>query len=214
MILTFHGVGEIPGHVEGSERGVWVERDLFESILDVVGGRDEVAITFDDGNRSDVDVAMPALAERGMSATFFVLAGRLGTPGYLGADDLAELTARGMSIGCHGSAHRPWRSLDPDALHQDVAGGRSELERALGGTVTEASCPFGDYDRRVLRKLRRLGFTRVYTSDGGWTDAGGWLQARNTVTADWQPLRERLEGREPRPARATRAAKRIVKRWR
>lgn len=214
MILTFHGVGEIPGHVEGSERGVWVERDLFESILDDVRDRDEVAITFDDGNRSDVDVAMPALAERGMSATFFVLADRLGAPGYLGADDLAELRAAGMSIGCHGSAHLLWRSLDSDALRRDVAGGRSELERALGRDVTEASCPFGGYDRRVLRELRRLGFTRVYTSDGGWTRGGRWLQARNTVTADWQPLRDLLEGREPRKARATRAAKQVGRRLR
>lgn len=214
MILTFHGVGAVPAHVGDSERGVWVERELFEAILDEVRARDDVAITFDDGNRSDVEIAMPALAERGMRGTFFVLADRLGTPGYLSAGDLEELTAAGMTVGCHGSAHRSWRSLGDDELRRDVDGGRGQLERALGGSVTEASCPFGEYDRRVLRELRRLGFTRAYTSDGGWTDAGRWLQARNTVTSDWQSLRERLEGREPRAARVERAAKGLVKRWR
>ena len=214
LILTFHGLGPVPDHVQGSERGVWVERDLYESILDEVRGRDDVGITFDDGNISDLEIGLPALAERGMRATFFVLGGRIGTPGYLAAEHVRELAATGMGIGCHGAEHRSWRTLGGDALHEDVAGGRSAVERALGGPVTEASCPFGDYDRRVLGELRRAGFERAYTSDGGWTRDGSWLQARNTVTPDWEPLRERLQGREPLKARALRAAKRVAKRWR
>ncbi|HEX8744816.1 MAG TPA: polysaccharide deacetylase family protein [Thermoleophilaceae bacterium] len=214
MILTFHGVGPVPDHVGGSERSVWIERDLYESILDEVRDRDDVAITFDDGNRSDLDVALPALLDRGMRATFFVLGDRIGAPGYLDAGGVRALAAAGMGVGCHGAAHRPWRSLAGDSLRADVAGGRSAIERALGGPVREASCPFGDYDRRVLGELRRLGFERAYTSDGGWTRERGWLQARNTVTADWGPLRARLEGREPARARAVRSAKRLVKRWR
>jgi peptidoglycan/xylan/chitin deacetylase (PgdA/CDA1 family) len=163
---------------------------------------------------SDLEIGLPALAERDMRATFFVLGARIGAPGYLGADHVRELAAAGMGIGCHGAEHRSWRALEGDELHEDVAGGRTAIERALGGPVEEASCPFGEYDRRVLGELRRLGFERVYTSQGGWTRAGSWLQARNTVTPDWERLRERLEGREPARARALRAAKTLAKRWR
>lgn len=214
MILTFHGLGPVPDHVDRSERGVWVERDLYESILDEVRGREEVEITFDDGNLSDLEIGLPALAERGMRATFFVLGDRIGAPGYLAEEHVRELAAAGMGVGCHGAGHHSWRALDDVALRADVEGGRSAIERALGGPVREASCPFGEYDRRVIGELRRLGFDRVYTSDGGWTRAEGWLQARNTVTPDWEPLRERLCGREPTKARAVRAAKRVAKRWR
>ena len=47
--------------------------------------------------------------------------------------------------------------------------------------MTEAACPFGSYDRRVLRALRRTGYRHVYTSDRGLARRGDWLQARNTV---------------------------------
>src|SRR5688572_20028566 len=111
FILTFHGLGPVPDRVEGSERSVWVERELYESILDEVHGRDDVEITFDDGNISDLEIGVPALAERGMRATFFVLGGRIGAPGYLGAEDVRALAAAGMGIGCHGAEHRSWRTL-------------------------------------------------------------------------------------------------------
>jgi peptidoglycan/xylan/chitin deacetylase (PgdA/CDA1 family) len=214
LILTFHGLGPVPDRVDGSERGVWVDRALYESILDEVQGRDDVRITFDDGNSSDADIAVPALLARAMRATFFVLGGRIGSPGYLSAGAIRELEAAGMGVGCHGLRHRSWRSLEGGALSEDIDGGRRRLEDALGHPVSEASCPFGEYDRRVLGELRRLGFTRTYTSDGGWGRPGAWLQPRNTVTANWEPLRERLERREPARARLIRAGKRVGKRLR
>ena len=47
--------------------------------------------------------------------------------------------------------------------------------------IREAACPFGSYDRRVLNMLRRHGFVRVYTVDGGHAKRGAWLQPRYTV---------------------------------
>ena len=42
--------------------------------------------------------------------------------------------------------------------------------------VTEAACPFGSYDRCVLRSLRRHGYQRAYTSDPGTTRLHDWIQ--------------------------------------
>ena len=70
---------------------MWVTRERFLSLLDAVTGRDDVRITFDDGNASDVEQALPALRERGLTATFFVVAGRLGTPRFLDRHGVAEL---------------------------------------------------------------------------------------------------------------------------
>lgn len=214
MILTFHGIGDPPAHIEDSERSVWVGREVCETTLDQVAGRRGVVVTFDDGNRSDVEIGLPALHSRGIVATFFIVAERLDQPGYLTRDEVRELSNAGMTIGFHGLRHHSWRSLSDHELRDELEGGRSMLEDTVEQPVTEASCPFGEYDRRVLRHLRRLGFQGVYTSDGGTTRPGAWLQARNSIGRDWQPTPALLDGHEPIPPRLLRSAKQLVKRLR
>jgi peptidoglycan/xylan/chitin deacetylase (PgdA/CDA1 family) len=214
LILTLHGIGDPPAHVEDSELSVWVGRDVCEATLDEVARRRGVLVTFDDGNRSDVEVALPALRRRGLDARFFIVADRLDQPGYLTRDEVRELSDAGMTVGFHGLHHRSWRSFGDEELRDDLERGRSMLEDTLERAVTEASCPFGEYDRRVLGHLRRLGFQRVYTSDGGTTRPGAWLQARNSIGRDWAPTPALLDGHEPIPPRLVRSAKRLVKRLR
>ena len=139
LILNFHGVGDPPPHVDGTELRVWVGAEVLERTLDAVARRERIQITFDDGNRSDVELALPALRARGMRARFFVLAGRLGQPGYLGPAELAELAEAGMGVGSHGVRHRPWRSLGTGELREELAGSRAALEDVLGRPVTEAA---------------------------------------------------------------------------
>jgi peptidoglycan/xylan/chitin deacetylase (PgdA/CDA1 family) len=179
--LTFHGVGERARSADGGEERVWLDLDSFGSVLDSVVDRPYVGITFDDGNASDVVYALPALRRRGLKATFFVVAGRLGAPGFLDETGVRTLLDCGMSIGCHGMRHRPWRRLDDEALREELLVARKVLEAIVEGPVTEAACPFGSYDRRALRSLRRYGYERVFTSDRGLTRPDAWLQPRNTV---------------------------------
>jgi peptidoglycan/xylan/chitin deacetylase (PgdA/CDA1 family) len=208
--LTFHGIGDPDRRLDPGEQDVWVDRDQFLALLDRAAGRDDVVITFDDGNASDVEHALPALRERGLTATFFVVAGRLGAPRFLDADGVRELAAAGMEIGCHGMHHRPWRGLDDSALHEELVEAKQVLADVVGQPVTGAACPFGSYDRRVLRTARRAGYSRVYTSDRGTTRPGEWLQARNSVGPhDDERLLERIS-----TDGLSRRAKLAVKRWR
>jgi peptidoglycan/xylan/chitin deacetylase (PgdA/CDA1 family) len=214
--LTFHGIGEPERLLDPGEEQVWLGSDRFESALDSVAGRGDVRITFDDGNASDVEHALPALRRRGLTATFFVVAGRLGSPGFLDAGDLRALAAAGMTIGSHGMRHRSWRRLDGRALREEHVEAKRRLEEIVERPVTEAACPFGAYDGRVLRSLRRCGFRRVYTSDRGTARPNDWLQARNTVRrVDEAGLVEdalSLEGSHYKALR--RRAKLAAKRWR
>src|ERR1700754_2728623 len=98
--FTFHGIGDPPAAISDAERDVWLSQADFADALGVIRhlpGRSTVS--FDDGNASDLEIALPALLERGMSATFFVVADRLGRPAYLGTDDLRALREAGMTIG-------------------------------------------------------------------------------------------------------------------
>lgn len=179
--LTFHGIGRTERNLEPGEELFWLDEDEFASALDAVVGRGDVRITFDDGNASDVEHALPQLRQRGLTATFFVVAGRLGAPGFLDATGIRALTDAGMGIGCHGMRHRPWRRLDRPALWEEVVEAKRILERVAERPVTEAACPFGSYDRRVLRFLRTHGYRRAFTSDTGTARSGDWIQARNSV---------------------------------
>jgi peptidoglycan/xylan/chitin deacetylase (PgdA/CDA1 family) len=179
--FTFHGIGAAPSGVRHSERPVWVSQPDFCSALDAIQRLDGAEVTFDDGNSSDRAIALPALLERGMSGRFFVVAGRLGLPGYLSSDDLGALYEAGMQIGVHGMRHRSWRGLADDDLQEETLESKRELEAHLGARLTSAACPFGAYDRRVLGALRRAGFARVFTSDGGYASPEAWLQPRNTL---------------------------------
>ncbi|MCA1569574.1 MAG: polysaccharide deacetylase family protein [Chloroflexi bacterium] len=214
--ITFHGIGSPPQRVDADEEAVWTSTEEFEFVLDAARAREDVRITFDDGNRSDLEIALPALRARGLRATFFVVAGRVGTPGYVDADAIRELAEAGMGIGCHGMRHRPWRGLTGPALHEELGEARAQLERIVGVTVDEAACPFGAYDRRSLAGLRAHGYRRVYTCDRGSARPDLWLQARNTVYGgQGATLVDGLLARgDSWRVRLARDTKTLVKRWR
>lgn len=182
--ICFHGIGEPQRELEPGEAGYWISADLYLGILDEIAGRRDVRVSFDDGNASDIEVGLPGLRQRNMTATFFALAGRLGSPGSLDARHLRELRGAGMTIGSHGMTHRPWRGMSMADLERELVDARTMLASAAGSAVTEAALPLGRYDRRVLRRLRELGYTAVHTSDRRPAGSAAWLQPRFSVHAD------------------------------
>ena len=215
MVLNFHCIGRPKREFADGEGDVHVDRQQFAEILDVVRGRSDVRLTFDDGNRSDVGEALPELVRRGLRAEFFICAGRLGTPEFLDEDDVRELRQAGMSVGSHGMDHVRWRRLDPAGIDREIVEAKQILEDALQAPVDAAACPFGSYDRRTLRALRAAGFECVYTSDGGRADSADWLIARNTVRrSDSAESIERMLDNSRETASLLRKGKGWVKQWR
>jgi peptidoglycan/xylan/chitin deacetylase (PgdA/CDA1 family) len=203
--LTFHGIGDPKRRLEPDEDQIWLDPGHFEAILDSAVGRSDVRITFDDGNASDLEYALPALRRRGLTATFFLVVGRLGAPGFLNESGIQELAAAGMDVGSHGMHHRPWRRLDDHALREELVDAKHQLEGVIERPVTEAACPFGSYDSRVLRALQRHGYRRAYTSDRGTARPDNWIQARNTVRpTDGTGMVERILSERVSPYSAVR----------
>lgn len=215
--LCLHGVGTPQRELEPDEDRFWLSNDHFEAVLDVVVRHPNMRITFDDGNASDIQIALPALLRRGLVAEFFVVAGRFGRPGSLSGRDVRTLAEAGMGIGSHGMAHRSWRGLDAYAAEDELTKAALLIGDSAGKPVRHASCPFGAYDRAVLRSLRRHGYERVFNVDGGPSDAGAWLQSRYTLQRTDMPesiamLAEDVGRRHVRSA--VRGLKSVVKRWR
>jgi peptidoglycan/xylan/chitin deacetylase (PgdA/CDA1 family) len=215
--LCFHGIG-VPGRpLEPDEELFWVEEEKFIELLSVAARYPSVRITFDDGNASDAAIGLPALRAHNLTATFFVIAGRLDQPGSLTSADLRRLVDGGMRVGSHGMWHKPWRTVSDDELQEELIGAANAISHASGRPVREVACPFGSYDRRVLEALHRWEFERVYTVDGGSARGDAWLQARYTVRASDTATEIERRARCPHGDAlhaAVRAGKSLVKQWR
>jgi peptidoglycan/xylan/chitin deacetylase (PgdA/CDA1 family) len=214
--VCFHGIGTPGREMESGEDRYWISVDTYHRVLDDIAGWPSARISFDDGNASDVEIGLPGLLSRGLTADFFVLAGRFGTPGSLDEPAVKELVAAGMTVGTHGMNHIPWRGLDPVTNRAELVDARDRIAAVTGTPVDAAACPLGRYDRRLLADLRRFGYRRVYTSDRRVADPNAWLQHRFSIRADDTPESFRAQATAvPPPARRVKdAAKGIIKRWR
>jgi peptidoglycan/xylan/chitin deacetylase (PgdA/CDA1 family) len=123
-----------------------------------------VAITFDDGWKDNI-VAAQMLAERGMSATFYVLSGAFGNSVYLSKDDVKELSKnRKFEIGAHSHTHyMQWVGNMDQADERVIIGemimSKIMLEEIIGKSVNSFAWPFGYSRQNALKKAPAMGFT-------------------------------------------------------
>ena len=216
--LIFHGIGTPGRTLEPGEQPYWLDTATFETILDRIAAsplRRTFRLSFDDGNASDHDIALPRLAARGLTADFFVLTGRIGQPGSLSADQVLALQSAGMRIGSHGIGHLDLRLLDDPALAEELSASRQALEQICGRPVTALGIPFGAYDRRVLQAVRAAGYEEAFSSDRGRMRPGAFPAPRTSLVAGMtsQALEATLAGRLSPLVRLRRAAGRAKRRW-
>lgn len=194
FILNFHGLGEPVRAIDAAERRYWLPVRVFRETLDTLAcattPATELGITFDDGNASDYEQAVPLLLERGLTARFFVLAGRIDKPGSLSAKQIREMAAAGMKIGSHGCSHIDWRRATDAELKRELHDARSALEDVLGERVDTLAVPFGLFDRRVVARSRKAGYRKIFTSSGGFASSDQGLIPRNCMQVGFSPSRD------------------------
>lgn len=214
--ICFHGIGAPGRELEPGEAPYWITTGTYEQILDAVAGDPRVRLSFDDGNASDIEIGLPALVARGLTATFYVLAGRLDQQGSLSRTAVRELTEAGMTVGSHGMEHRPWRGLDHTEAGQELTTAREMISDAAGAPIDRAALPLGRYDRTTLARLRRLGYVEVCTSDRRWSRADAWLQPRFSVRSHdtLQSVRADMLTPQPLAQRVRLSTIGTIKRWR
>lgn len=123
-----------------------------------------VAITFDDGCETDLLSAAPVLKSLGFGATFYVVAGWIGKPGFLSAAQIRELDDAGFEIGCHSMTHSYLSDLDEAGLYREIREAKDTIEQLLGARIAHFSCPGGRSDRRTVSIANQAGFETVSTS--------------------------------------------------
>jgi peptidoglycan/xylan/chitin deacetylase (PgdA/CDA1 family) len=109
-----------------------------------------VSITFDDAAASSYAVAAPLLAERGLRATYYLLTGAMGQPGFMTVEQARELAARGHEIGSHTVTHPLLPALSDAQLADELSRSQDFLVANVGvPDVKSFAAPFGQVDLRV-----------------------------------------------------------------
>lgn len=116
----------------------------FEAQLAIIGPRAE-AYHFDDGH-DDVLRAADALEAKELRGVFFIVTGRIGTPGWVSAGQLRELVARGHEVGNHTLSHPIMTELDAEAQRVEIATAQSDLADILGASPARFAWPHGRHD--------------------------------------------------------------------
>lgn len=123
-----------------------------------------VVLTFDDGLANHYQLALPALIEQGMCATFFVTTALVGAAGYLTWLQLREMSAAGMIIGSHGHRHIDYTGLPIFAAQSELQRSRDELEEHLGKQATTFSAPYGFLSPAITEAAHNAGFRHIFSS--------------------------------------------------
>ena len=116
-----------------------------------------VSLTFNDGD-ADQMAAARVLHRYRLPATFYIITGAVGTPGYVTLPDLRQLAADGNEIGGHTVSHLRLTALSTAEARRQVCESRSILAR-WGYRATSFAYPGGAASPRTEAIVRDCGYT-------------------------------------------------------
>jgi peptidoglycan/xylan/chitin deacetylase (PgdA/CDA1 family) len=140
------------------------------------------AITFDDGFADFYENAYPVFRRHRYPSTVYVVSGRADNAWdaqlepvrkpLMSMAQLAEVSRNGVCIGSHTKTHPHLASLSPEALVEEVAGSKKELEGRLNLPIDHFCYPYGEYDERVKETVMRAGYRYAVSTLRGHITSG------------------------------------------
>ena len=131
-------------------------------LSETLSGREKdhlVAITFDDGYRDNLTVALPLLEKYSLPMTLFVVAGFVDRDGYLSEEELRQMSRHPLvTIGSHGLWHRDFNRLTLDEARFELVESRRQLEDVVHKKVDLLAWPFGECDGALERLSAECGY--------------------------------------------------------
>ncbi|MDD5233315.1 MAG: polysaccharide deacetylase family protein [Syntrophales bacterium] len=123
-------------------------------------------LTFDDGGVSAYTLIAGMLESFGWRGNFFITTDRIGSVGFVTADQIVAIRSRGHAIGTHSSSHPERMSR---CTYGEIA---SEWEKStrrlgeiLGEQIVSGSVPGGYYGKKVAAAAAGAGIEILFTSE-------------------------------------------------
>jgi len=192
-VITYHGVGEVPR--ANDPHGLVMPTSIFRAHmaflarnrnvvpLDAViagtvnGSKPAVAITFDDGYRSVLEQAEPALARYGFPAVCFVPTRWIGrrnewdefsstdfVPEVMTEEELRRAESLGIRIESHAHSHSDLSAMTPEEAAEDLQRSAARLHEILGRPPRYLAYPYGaDCPSWLQAAAERAGFQSAFT---------------------------------------------------
>jgi len=136
---------------------------LTETLSDRAYGR-QTAITFDDGFRDNLTVALPLLERFQLPMTLFVTAAFLNQEGYLSEAELREVSRHPLiTIGAHGLWHRHLNRMSLNDARFELKESRRLLQDVTGQSVALLAWPFGECSEELEELSAECGYRAAWS---------------------------------------------------
>lgn len=241
LVLAFHAIADLgddpvlaeygvpperfAAHLDALARRGWTFVDL-DALLAALDGRARLPerallITFDDCYVDLLAAGAPLLAERGIPAVAYAVAGLAGRSNewdrplgarelpLLDGEGLRALAAAGIEVGSHGMNHRQLTKLPLEEATAEIRDSAAALERLGLPRPRTFSYPHGECDAEIEATVGESGYAAAFTVTAGRVERGGdrfalprievlagdspWRLRLKLASADWPPaLRRRI----------------------
>lgn len=162
-----------------------------------------LVLTFDDGYTCFDRHAWPAMRERGLTGTVFLVAGEIGGSNswdrderrepLLAADRIGALQSEGVEFGSHSMTHPPLAKIDLGRARDELVRSRTILCDLLDREITTFAYPFSNQNRSVRALAREAGYRCAVRGRGRmnwrWTDPYGLRR----IKVDHETTLDKLE---------------------
>ena len=168
-VITYHSLDETGSKISISPAVFRRHLDALRAsrfqVVPLANIRDKpgsLAITFDDGYRNFLEVALPLLSEYRFPATIFIVSGYCGRQNDWGSRlknvprleiaswaEVHEMARAGVAIGAHTVNHPDLTSLPREQVIRELRDCRLHIEDRIGGQVDALAYPYGAVSEMV-----------------------------------------------------------------
>lgn len=163
---------------EEFERQMWLLRTFgfkpitLDQLYEIYSGKAkprwrQIVITFDDGNETYMQYALPVMEHYGIPSVNFVVWEFLQNRdhGSMSLSDVQKLARRPLvTIGSHSLSHQTLPTLDHNHAESEIVESKIRLEQALGKAVPYFCYPTGAFTSREVVLVQKAGYRLAFTT--------------------------------------------------